>query len=96
MARAVVLHRYLHSLSDGWMLGQVPGDVDADITTKQLKYLGVMETIRIRNQGYPVQHCIGSVLYRIGSVSYHIGSVLYCIGSVLHCIGSVLHRIAVQ
>ena len=78
MARAVVLHRYLHSLPDGSIdVGQVPGDVDADITTKQLKYLGVMETIRIRNQGYPVQYCIGSVLYRIGSVLYGIGSVFH-------------------
>lgn len=43
---------------------QKPGVFDDDLVSSQLKHSGVLETIRIRTQGYPVRMPFSVFLFR--------------------------------
>lgn len=46
---------------------QKPGVFDDDLVSSQLKHSGVLETIRIRRQGYPVRMLFCEFLFRYGT-----------------------------
>lgn len=53
---------------------QKPGVFDDDLVSSQLKHSGVLETIRIRRQGYPVRmpFCMFLFRYRIHKHSEYV------------------------
>ena len=38
-----------------WALPQEPGLFECDVVTAQLRYSGLLETVRIRKEGFPVR-----------------------------------------
>ena len=43
---------------------KVAGDFNSDTVLAQLKYSGMMETVRIRRSGYPVRRPFGDFMFR--------------------------------
>jgi myosin-7 len=41
-----------------------PGEFDRELCTRQLRYSGMMETIRIRKAGYPIRHTFAEAINR--------------------------------
>ena len=59
---------------------KTPGVFDRDLVCQQLRYSGMMETIRIRRQGYPVRYEFAEFIDRYRKVSPHNGvsEIKYC------------------
>ena len=43
---------------------KAPGEFDRELCTRQLRYSGMMETIRIRKAGYPIRHTFAEAINR--------------------------------
>ena len=43
---------------------KTPGEFDRELCTRQLRYSGMMETIRIRKAGYPIRHTYSEAINR--------------------------------
>lgn len=68
---------------------QKPGVFDDDLVSNQLKHSGVLETIRIRRQGYPVRMPFCVFLYRY-RLHKHSDDVLVQEGSSSDVNGSTM------
>ena len=64
-----LLHQAPHtschrSISDSNHLPVFPQIFDRELCCRQLRYSGMMETIRIRRAGYPIRHTFGEFVER--------------------------------